>query len=769
VPGDETHGYDLVIEFAEQAYQEILTAIFDTDDFLSNGLLDPIGADDADGFRVSVLFDRPTDIPASAQDPLDLRIEVGDVFDPVATLRMVVGVDVDRTGPDDDLVRLNFADRLYLATARVHGIPVPGFQALVRSRMPLLPVLPIPVDRSSTSSVSLREADVHLVDDVGAGDLDASAFLLTFGGGAAGDRGAFSRSFISPGGNGGIAVAFPWLCRVISPRVDESLNLGGAFSDCRLTRTVRIDDDGDVDLTELSMTMDDGFIRVSATVRKTGFCYEAEGTVAAKIFLAVVDGRLVVNSEVEDPDVDVDVPWYCYLAGAVIGGLVGLLFGVIGAIVGAILIPLIMWISTETVEGVVQSAIDRVADALNAIAPDLNVPAVVLNLIFSDVFIDDVTIDCRVTAAGRAPVRCEGYLDVPNGSFVDLDRGVVGDKDLPSQDLSWLGELFFRRLEAVCGARLARTDRIHFDEVSRGTLYAFAYEAPNPVDLPELGSFDPFGGIFGGGGAGLFDETMRVFGVRTNEGRWSAIQAVEVEMDRIRIRYRTWERRMPSVEIHGGWTCDPGFDLPIDRGSVIFEPSDVLGVDVPTDPQPDPCAGIRATVRDALPVEVIEQRRALELWRAGGKLGTWTGTIRTTAREVARFDAVTQGFGDGPDVRWSVAGSPLSATSGEVDSGGGVVMQYTVSGRRLELRTKADAAFEFLLEVRVQDQRGESAEASRCVRFEPGCDRDVRYLPPWREYLDVYLARFGVVEVPERSSDDGPPEITIRSGSRTST
>lgn len=768
MPGDETHGYDLVIEFAEQAYQEILTAIFDTDDFLSNEVLDPIGADDDDGFRVSVLFDRPADpeVPASAQDPVDLRVEVGDVSDPVAALRMVVGVDVDRTGPTDDLVRLNFADRLYLASARVHGIPIPGFEALVRSRMPLLPILPIPVDRATASSVTLREGDVRIVDDTAAGDLDASAFLMTFGGGAAGDRAAFSSSFISAGGNGGIAVAFPWLCRVISPRVDEALNLGGAFTDCRLTRTVRIDEDGDVDLTALSMTMDDGFIRVSATVRKTGFCYEAEGTVTAKIFLAVVDGRLVVTSEVEDPDVDVDVPWYCYLAGAIIGGLVGLLFGVIGAIVGAVLIPLIMWISTETVEGVVQSAIDRVADALNEIAPDLNVPAVGLNLIFSDVFIDDVTIGCRVTATGRAPVRCEGYLDVPNGSFVDLDRGVVGDKDLHSQDLSWIGDLFFRRLEAVCGARLARTDRRHFDEVSRGTLYGFAYDAPNPVELPELGSFDPIGGIFGGDG--LFDETMRVFGVRTNEGRWSAIQAVEVEMGRIRLRFRTWEKRIPSVEIRGGWTCEPGFDLPIDPGSVVFEPSDVLGSDVTTDPRPDPCAGIEATVRDALPADVIERRHAAELWRAGGKLGTWRGTIFARAREVARFDAVTQGFGEGPAVRWSIGGSPLADPSGDVEAGG-ETLHYEVSGRRLELRTKADRAFEFLLEVRVEDEKGQAAESSRCVRFEPGCERDVRYVPPWAEYLDVYRTRFGVVEVPERPAEEGPPVVTIRSGSRTST
>jgi hypothetical protein len=97
-------------------------------------------------------------------------------------------------------------------------------------------------------------------------------------------------------------------------------------------------------------------------------------------------------------------------------------------------------------------------------------------------------------------------------------------------------------------------------------------------------------------------------------------------------------------------------------------------------------------------------------------------------------------------------------------------MSYEISGRRLSLRTRADRPFEFLLGVEVRDDRGGSATASRCVRFEPGCDRPVRYLPPWAEYRTVYLERFGVVEVSEPPEQEGPPVgVTIRSGSRTST
>ena len=246
-------------------------------------------------------------------------------------------------------------------------------------------------------------------------------------------------------------------------------SLGGAFTNCNLTRTVTIDEEEDVDLTELSIEPRDGFIRVSATVRKSGFCYEASGTVAALIRMEIRDGRLIVDSEVEDPDVDIDIPWYCALAAAVVGVIIGgLLFGLIGAIVGGILLPIILWLTTEGVEGIIERAAQEIADAINDLSPSVDVPAVGIELIFSDVFIDDVTIAGRLLISDNAPIRAEGTVVLPNGSCLDLDSGRVGTPDrLPSVDLSWQGSGFGRELRAVCGARLARTDIARFDEVTR--------------------------------------------------------------------------------------------------------------------------------------------------------------------------------------------------------------------------------------------------------------------------------------------------------------
>ena len=108
-------------------------------------------------------------------------------------------------------------------------------------------------------------------------------------------------------------------------------------------------------------------------------------------------------------------------------------------------------------EGAVNKAAQKVTDAINAVSQPLDVPAPVVSLLFSDVFIDDVTIACRVHAAANVPIHSEGVVTLPDGAFVDLDSGRVGDESLSSADLAWRGVWFGRHLDAVCGARLART------------------------------------------------------------------------------------------------------------------------------------------------------------------------------------------------------------------------------------------------------------------------------------------------------------------------
>ncbi len=792
--GTETHGYDLVIEFAERAFQDLLQTIFDTG-FLAAifDALPGVDSDAADVFTIALRFDRPTDVtlPAGAGDTIDLSVLLGD-GGTRGHLRIVVGVDVDRTGPND-AIGLDFGGKLFHADidVRVAGFPIPGLNGPFRSFLEgvgRLDLVPVPVDRGSTAPTTLVEADVRVIDDTAPDDRDAVAALVTLGGGSAGDRSAFSRSFVSGGGNAAIAVGFPWLCRTISPLVDEALELGGAFSDCNLTRAVRIDDEEEVDLTALSITPADGFIRVSATVRKTGFCYEATGTVAARIRMEIREGRLVVDAEVEDPDVDISIPWYCVLAAAVVGAIVGgLLLGLIGAIVGGILLPLILWLTTEGVEGVVERAAQEVADALNELSPSVDVPAVVIELVFSDVFIDDITIASRLQIQDNAPVRAEGTVLVPNGASLDLDSGKVGTpKRLPSVDLTWRGNGFGRDLRAVCGARLARTDLGSFADVTRASLYRGPYGAPNAVPLAELATWSPFGGIFGIFGHDSYQESRRIYGVQTNERRFAAVMATEVTDDFIRLRYRTYEKRQPTLEITGGVTCSPG--RVADKATTRFVPSpalvrvetavspaisgaaaDVTGVQLRADQRSVaqvhrlPVVDVDALVTGAHGGTMIRGIEAIPLEHR--RVGRWVGTAIGRSRGVGRFSASAQGFGSGLEVNWRVNDLPLEGSAGSVDAAG-VSLDYRIEGRTLTLTTAATSSFELLLTAAAVDDAGTTLEAQRCVTFESSCKGDVRVLPTWSEFRDAYVTHVGIAEIarPDLRFEVAP--VTSSSGTK---
>jgi len=760
--GDATHGYDVVVEFSEQAILDVVAAFFDSGGWLLSHILQPLGIGGAGVFKVDVSFDRPPDpeVPANATDIIELDIDVGDdPTHPDAELRIVAGVDVDRSNTSTDVARINFKDLLYVATAKLHGIPIPGFKALLRDTIKELPVMVFPVDRTTTDPMKLMAGDVHIVDDTSAADKDASAFLLTFGGGATGDRYQFAQSFISAGGNGGIAVGFEWLCRVISPVIDQGLANDGSFTDCQLTQPFDMGDG--VSLTELSVSLDDGFIAVSAAVSKGGFCYTATGTVGAQIKIEVVGGQLVVDAHVDDPNLDIDIPWYCWIAAVVVGGAI---LGVLGAV----LLPVIMYVATHSVEGAVNQAAQKVTDAINAVAQPLDVPAPVVSLLFSDVFIDDVTIACRVLAATNVPIRSEGAVTLFDGAYFDLDTGRVGDQNLPSADLAWMGVWFARHLDAVCGARLARTGTTDFDAVSRATLYGYPYGAPNPVPVEELAQLDPFGGLFGGD---KYRESRGVYGVRTNEDRWSAVQVIEVEDSFIRLRYRTWERPIPSVEIVGAWECEGVIGVAVDPSTVVFEVSPALASahatvatvgatlgaaasssqppgEVTTSAPKDPCAPLVESVRAMLPAKTV-QRQALEaVPLQDRRIGRWTGVATTRAHHNARFDAVGQGFGAARKARWQINGHGVPRATGDMDVEGVSIHHETDrSGSKLILSTDASKAFEFLLQVTVIDNDGNTASTARCIRYEPECQQVVTYIPAFPVYQATYLASFGVVEV----------------------
>ncbi len=124
--GTQTAGYDLVMEWAEDAYQRLLSAIFDADDFLLGTILGGLGipVDLGTPFSVAVSFDRPAGLPASATDVIDIHVLLGDTG-ALGSLRIVASVDINTAVTGFDIGQVNFADKLWLTEISVVGFPLP--------------------------------------------------------------------------------------------------------------------------------------------------------------------------------------------------------------------------------------------------------------------------------------------------------------------------------------------------------------------------------------------------------------------------------------------------------------------------------------------------------------------------------------------------------------------------------------------------------------------------------------------------------------------
>jgi hypothetical protein len=66
-----------------------------------------------------------------------------------------------------------------------------------------------------------------------------------------------------------------------------------------------------VTITSISDSFGDGHVNVDGSLEKDGFCYHAEGTFHGEITFTATGTTLVPNLWLAEPDVDVDVPWYC--------------------------------------------------------------------------------------------------------------------------------------------------------------------------------------------------------------------------------------------------------------------------------------------------------------------------------------------------------------------------------------------------------------------------------------------------------------------------
>ena len=382
-------------------------------------------------------------------------------------------------------------------------------------------------------------------------------------------------------------------------------------------------------------------------------------------------------------------------------------------------------------------------------APSVDTPAIGINLIFQEVFIDDILIKGRLECADNVPIRSEGTLVVRNGERVDLDNGRVGSPELAGADLSWDGRRFTRRLTTLCSSALARTGSREFENVTRHELYGFPYVSPEAITFLELATIDLFGPFTGD----FFRETRSVFAARTNEGRYAAVRVVDIEDDFIRLQYRTYEKLVPSVHIKGDFVCEHPTRPPKDA-AVTFEPVRTVpsrgssggNADV-ADTLHGLCASFARANLATIPLDIAENVILAKTPPRNLRIGGWFVEYSFTGPKVGRFDAITNGLRHPVTFTWSIENEVLVNDEGDrvVD---GVTFHYKVDGGRLLLTTSGTQAVEFEIGVEATDVKGTVMSTNRCVRYPPQCKRKDRFFPSWATFATAYGEHYGVVEVP---------------------
>ena len=769
MPGSQTQRFDAVMEFTEQSVNDVLSTFFDSSGLLST-FLNAVGLGSADGaFSLDVLFDRPSDVPlpGGASNLLDMRFDIG-TDGSLGQLRAVAGLNMNRTTSGDfDIAEVDFRNQLHFTGFTAGSIPIPLlpnlFADFLRSQVQAIPIVPVPVKRNATDPADLpTRGDIQVIDDPSAANRDALAIMLTFAGGTAGNA-AGLQNFINSGDTGAIAIFFRWLARILRPKVASALEADEADFDLgddflKLNKTIKVSGGGETaDLTKLELRLKDGFIELKGEIAKSGFCYDATGKISGRIRAEVTAGELVFKAEIDDPDVDIDIPWYCWLGaavvGAIAGGLVGVLVGaVVGGIVGAILIGILVPVLLAIAENVVENTVEGIAGNLaDKLRQDLQVPAIGLNLVFQRVFIDDVAITFDARPIETVPIRASGVLEVRNRQFIDLDSGQVGSESMSSADLEWRGKGFGRQLRTRCGARLARTGAVDFAGILRWKLYPFAYgdatiplsELALPLPFPDL----PFLHI---PESQKYLEPHLVYAIRTAEGRYGVIQVAEVFDDRIRLRYKTYEKRLPSVQLRGEFVCDRWHfpEVVKDLENIRFEPISRLGL-LRTNP--------------ALGSNLQAARAATPAKAAPGpmRLGRWRGTLVRPTSQTGHFRATVENFSGKLSYHWQVAGTDLLDPQGSLEIAGEKAT-YQVDRDHLILTLKSRRLLEFLVKVTVNDEAGNAMSASKCVRFDPVCKREVNVIPSVTLQVAAFHEHFSVVRLPLEPLRVEPP-VKVRS------
>jgi hypothetical protein len=113
-------------------------------------------------------------------------------------------------------------------------------------------------------------------------------------------------------------------------------------------------DKNGVTITNISCGFDKGHIDINGTAKKSGFCYEADASFHGEIGLKMDGATLKPDLKMDDPDVDVSIPWYCWLGAA---GILWMIGGILLTVLGVIALGIATAIGNVVVDSIANSAL----------------------------------------------------------------------------------------------------------------------------------------------------------------------------------------------------------------------------------------------------------------------------------------------------------------------------------------------------------------------------------------------------------------------------
>ncbi|MBK9109519.1 MAG: hypothetical protein IPM92_14380 [Saprospiraceae bacterium] len=756
--GNQTHGYDMVIEVSSQSLQNLLSAVFDNDGFLASLLPSSLG--NLLGFGVSLSFDRPAGVPASITNPIQLLIDLNLALGLSGTLDLVVGMDVNRDDANLDVVILDFPNKLHRCDLIVTGLPTVVTNAaanVIRNGLEnnAIPIMPVPVNRSSSNTLDITRADVKVIDDSTATNNDALGIILTFGGGAAGNLNDFTRAFAREGAGAAVAINFSWICRNISPRIEQGIGIpAGSFAGCSFNGEHEIRDG--VKLTSMSIRPADDFIQLSGTVTKSGTCYDASGTFSARIMVAIVAGELRVSFETDNPDIDISIPWYCYLGAAVLGALLGgVIFGVLGAIVGGVIVPLLIYIAESVLESTIENVTQEVTDAINSIE-DINVRLVGVENILDTAFIDDMTVGYNMYPKEYWPVKAEGTVRLKPGDYLDFDNGIVKHENFGGADIKLTGEAQSRKIEILCGTSCSVGGISKaFQYIRRYDLLMRNYGILGELPLHHFAQYIPLPFI-----QDDYYETKIIYAYKTSDGAFGFFQVSSINDTDFVLRYKTYKTSVHRLDILGSFKCR-SFELDKSKlklESISFTDAKMINSHLKNhlndfqnvrvnNPEVEKLKLIRSPLQASRQVQESNTAKDdAQILKYNRVVGNWKG-IYFQDRELKTgiFKAKITGNVKVNICTWIVDQNVLGQNAEGKIKIKNQDFNYTTKDQTLSLSSKSAADIEVPIKILIVFENGETDQLIRCVSYSNKCRIVKRVTPKFEEFLNEFDKNFGVV------------------------